>query len=36
MHELTTQARTAIRNGTFERYRTSILTGTPPWNAVST
>jgi len=31
MHELTTHARTAIKAGTFDAYRTAILTGSTPW-----
>jgi queuine tRNA-ribosyltransferase len=31
MHELTTHARTAIKNGTFATYRESILSGKAPW-----
>jgi queuine tRNA-ribosyltransferase len=33
MHQLTTQARTAIKSGTFEKYRAAILAGASPWNA---
>jgi queuine tRNA-ribosyltransferase len=33
MRELTDGARTAIRAGRFDAYRTAILTGTPPWDA---
>jgi queuine tRNA-ribosyltransferase len=32
MHELTTHARTAIQNGTFNTYRNAILSGKAPWN----
>jgi queuine tRNA-ribosyltransferase len=32
MHELTTHARKAIQNGTFNTYRNSILSGKAPWN----
>jgi queuine tRNA-ribosyltransferase len=34
MHQLTTHARTAIQNGTFDTYRHSILSGKAPWNGV--
>jgi queuine tRNA-ribosyltransferase len=34
MHELTTHARTAIKNGTFATYRESILSGKAPWQEV--
>jgi len=33
MHQLTTHARTAIKNGTFASYRSSVLAGSPPWTA---
>jgi queuine tRNA-ribosyltransferase len=33
MRELTTRARKAIEQGTFEQYRASVLAGSPPWNA---
>jgi queuine tRNA-ribosyltransferase len=33
MHQLTTHARTAIETGSFESYRTAILTGSSPWDA---
>src|SRR3954454_20082930 len=35
MHELTTHARTAIKAGSFDSYRTAILAGQSPWNATS-
>jgi queuine tRNA-ribosyltransferase len=33
MHQLTTHARAAINNGTFASYRSSLLSGSPPWAA---
>ena len=33
MRELTTQARTAIKSGTFDSYRAAVLAGSPPWAA---
>jgi queuine tRNA-ribosyltransferase len=33
MHQLTTHARQAIKNGTFASYRGAVLAGSPPWAA---
>jgi queuine tRNA-ribosyltransferase len=33
MHQLTTHARLAIKNGTFASYRANVLAGSPPWTA---
>jgi queuine tRNA-ribosyltransferase len=33
MRELTTHARQAIEQGTFDQYRASVLAGSPPWAA---
>ncbi len=33
MHQLTTHARQAIKNGTFDSYRAAVLAGSPPWAA---
>jgi queuine tRNA-ribosyltransferase len=33
MRELTTHARAAIQAGTFNSYRSAILSGATPWNA---
>ena len=33
MRELTVHARTAIRSGTFDGYRSAVLAGAPPWQA---
>jgi queuine tRNA-ribosyltransferase len=33
MHELTTRARDAIKNDTFEKYRSAVLAGKAPWSA---
>ena len=34
MDQLTTHARTAIESGRFEQYRTAILAGAAPWDAI--
>jgi queuine tRNA-ribosyltransferase len=34
MHELTTHARAAIAAGAFDAYRTAVLAGASPWDAV--
>jgi queuine tRNA-ribosyltransferase len=33
MHQLTTQARTAIESGSFASYRAAVLSGSSPWDA---
>ncbi|MCW2987088.1 MAG: tgt [Solirubrobacterales bacterium] len=35
MHQLTTQARTAIEAGRFESYRAAVLAGSSPWDATN-
>jgi queuine tRNA-ribosyltransferase len=33
MRELTTHARRAIQNGSFDAYRSAVLAGATPWSA---